>query len=206
VVRRVEALFRAICAHFDAVVAIAEAREEQNRVGYDCELQAYVVIHFWPRYPSTSFDTDIHCLHKKMPRKGKGAAWSRQKVQQAVDALSGAASDLTHQAGKITELVEYLKEGVPTPAAIGDLLQQTPVLSVLLSVVTARMQQQDVRKQELLLFWKVCIGLTQCIGGHVAMSMLQPGLFDSQPSLERQIVTAGGSAASTFPPPAHSVL
>jgi hypothetical protein len=170
-------------------------------------LQAYVLIHFWPRFPRTVFD--FYCLQKKMPPKGKGAAWSRQKVQQAValsGALSGAASDLTQEAGRITELIKYLKEGVPTPAAIGELLQQTPVLSVLLSVVTARMQQQDVRKQELLLFWEVCIGLTQCIGGHVAMSMLQPGLFDSQPSLERQIVTAGGSAASTIPPAADLTL
>jgi hypothetical protein len=104
-----------------------------------------------------------------MPPKGKAAAWSRQKAQQAVDALSAAASDFTQQASKITELIEYLKTGVPTHAAFGDMLLQTPVLSVLLSVVTARMQQQDVRKQELPLFGEVCIRLTQCIGCHVGM-------------------------------------
>ncbi|KAF6253579.1 hypothetical protein COO60DRAFT_406130 [Scenedesmus sp. NREL 46B-D3] len=126
-----------------------------------------------------------------MPPKGKSAAWSRQKVQQAVKTLSAAASDLTQQTGKISELVDHLKRGIPTPGAIGDVLRQTSVLSVMLSVVTARMQQQDLLKQELPLFWEVCIGLTQCVGGWQAFTMMQPGYFGSQPSLERQVVTAG---------------
>jgi hypothetical protein len=129
-----------------------------------------------------------------MPPTGKGAAWSRQKAQQAVEALSAAAGDLTQQASKITELIEYLKTGVPRPVAFGDMLRHTPVLSVLLSLITARMQQQDVRKQELPLFWEVNLGLTQCIGCHVGMSMMQPGFFGSQPSLEQQIISAGGCA------------
>jgi hypothetical protein len=73
-----------------------------------------------------------------------------------------------------------------------DLLRQTPVLSVMLSVVTARMQQQDVRKQEVPVFWEVCIGLTQCVGCYAGMSLLQPGIFGREPSVESQITTAGG--------------
>uniref|UniRef100_A0A383VKU6 Uncharacterized protein n=1 Tax=Tetradesmus obliquus TaxID=3088 RepID=A0A383VKU6_TETOB len=127
-----------------------------------------------------------------MAPKAKSSAWSHLKVQQAVDALSAALGDLSQQqSGKIKELTDYIQSSVPTPAAFADMLRQTPVLRVLLSVVTARMQQQDLRREELPLFWEVCIGLTQCMGGWQGMSIIQPGYFGSQPSLERQIVTAG---------------
>lgn len=92
-------------------------------------------------------------LPSKMAPKAKSAAWSHVKVQQAVDALSAAAGDLSQQqSGKIKELTDYLQSSVPTPAAFADMLRQTPVLRVLLSVVTARMQQQDLRRDELPLF------------------------------------------------------
>uniref|UniRef100_A0A383WCQ2 Uncharacterized protein n=1 Tax=Tetradesmus obliquus TaxID=3088 RepID=A0A383WCQ2_TETOB len=127
-----------------------------------------------------------------MAPKGRSAVWSHLKVQQAVDELSAAANDLTQQqSGKIAELIDYLKTGIPTIPAFGDLLRSTPVLSVLLSVVTARMQRQDLRQQELPLFWEVCIGLTQCIGGWQGLSMVNPDFFGREPSLEQQLVTAG---------------
>jgi hypothetical protein len=126
-----------------------------------------------------------------MAPKGMSAAWTRLKAQQAVDALSAAASDLTQQqSGKIAELIDYLKTVAPSPEAFGDLLRQTPVMSVLLSVAE-RMQQQDLKKQELPLFWELNIGLTQCLTGWHGMALMQPGFFGNQPSLERQIVNAG---------------
>lgn len=139
-----------------------------------------------------SLDRVVPASPATMAPKGRSAVWSHLKVQQAVDELSAAANDLTQQqSGKIAELIDYLKTGIPTIPAFGNLLRSTPVLSVLLSVVTARMQRQDLRQQELPLFWEVCIGLTQCLGGWQGLSMMNPGFFGREPSLEQQLVTAG---------------
>ncbi|WIA08829.1 hypothetical protein OEZ85_008251 [Tetradesmus obliquus] len=118
-----------------------------------------------------------------MAPKGRSAVCSRVRVQQAVDELSAAANDLTQQqSGKIEELIDYLKTGIPTIPACGDLLRSTPVLSVLLSVVTARMQRQYLRQQELPLFWEVGIGLTQCMGvGKASQWCISASLAASRP-------------------------